>query len=166
MTNATLDRVLDVLPATDRRVIRNSPAAVNAAIADGTSETVRRAARQPSRIDGRLADLEREWDMERTIEANAALVGLAGIGLAAALGDRRLLWVPAAVSGFLLLHALQGWCPPVPLFRRLGVRTAAEIHAERTALKALRGDFSGLALRGKRKGAETKAEDAIRAAWR
>jgi hypothetical protein len=44
----------------------------------------------------------------------------------------------------LLLHAVQGWCPPVPLFRRLGFRTSAEIHQERYALKALRGDFSNL----------------------
>ena len=42
---------------------------------------------------------------------------------------------------FLLQHALQGWCPPLPLFRRLGVRTAREIARERYALQALRGDF-------------------------
>jgi len=166
MATTTLDRVLDALPATDRRVIRSTSARHNASIADRTRAAVTRAARQPSRIDGRLADLEREWDMERTLEANAALVGLAGIAAAATAGDRRLLWIPAAVSGFLLMHALQGWCPPVPLFRRLGVRAAAEIHAERTALKALRGDFAGLALRGKRRGAEATADDAIRAAWR
>jgi hypothetical protein len=43
--------------------------------------------------------------------------------------------------GFLLQHAVQGWCPPLPLLRRLGVRTADEINEERYALKALRGDF-------------------------
>jgi hypothetical protein len=32
----------------------------------------------------------------------------------------------------------------VPLFRRLGVRTASEIDEERYALKALRGDFRNL----------------------
>ena len=45
------------------------------------------------------------------------------------------------VGGFLLQHAVQGWCPPVPVFRRLGVRTQTEIDEERYALKALRGDF-------------------------
>jgi hypothetical protein len=55
--------------------------------------------------------------------------------------DRRLFLLPAIVAGFLLQHALQGWCPPVPLFRHLGFRTAAEIDEERYALKALRGDF-------------------------
>src|SRR5512135_2089568 len=49
--------------------------------------------------------------------------------------------LPAAVAGFLLQHALQGWCPPVPLFRSLDVRTASEIAEERYALKILRGDF-------------------------
>jgi hypothetical protein len=43
---------------------------------------------------------------------------------------------------FLLQHALQGWCPPVPFFRSRGVRTAREIDQERYALKALRGDFA------------------------
>ena len=48
------------------------------------------------------------------------------------------------VLGFLFQHAIQGWCPPVPVLRRFGVRTAAEIEEERYALKLLRGDFSGL----------------------
>jgi hypothetical protein len=38
-------------------------------------------------------------------------------------------------------HAIRGWCPPVPLFRRLGVRTQREIGREIVALKTLRGDF-------------------------
>ena len=51
---------------------------------------------------------------------------------------------PVIVCGFLLQHAIQGWCPPVPVFRRLGVRTSFEIEQERYALKSLRGDFQGL----------------------
>jgi hypothetical protein len=50
--------------------------------------------------------------------------------------------LPVVVAGFLLQHALQGWCPPLPVLRRLGVRTADEINQERYALKALRGDFA------------------------
>jgi len=45
------------------------------------------------------------------------------------------------VTAFLLQHAVQGWCPPLPVLRRLGFRTAREIEVERNALKALRGDF-------------------------
>ena len=55
--------------------------------------------------------------------------------------NRKFFVLPALVAGFLLQHALQGWCPPVPLLRRLGFRTTAEIDYERYALKALRGDF-------------------------
>ena len=40
-----------------------------------------------------------------------------------------------------LRSVLQGWCPPVPVLRRLGVRTQGEIDEEKAALKALRGDF-------------------------
>lgn len=42
------------------------------------------------------------------------------------------------------MHAVQGCCPPVPLLRRLGLRTREEIERERYALKALMGDFAGL----------------------
>jgi DNA-binding transcriptional ArsR family regulator len=42
---------------------------------------------------------------------------------------------------FLFQHATQGWCPPLPLFRKRGVRTRKEIEREKYALKALRRDF-------------------------
>jgi hypothetical protein len=69
-----------------------------------------------------------------------ALLGL----LAGRTINRRFLWLPVIVLTFLLQHAVQGWCPPVVLFRRLGVRTRQELDAERAALKALRGDFDAL----------------------
>jgi len=62
--------------------------------------------------------------------------------------DRRFALVPLVVGGFLLQHALQGWCPPLPIFRRYGVRTQTEIDYERYALKALRGYFRQLPLDG------------------
>lgn len=88
----------------------------------------------------RIHELEREWDIERVLEANAASVALIGLTLGVA-ADRRFLILPFAVAGFLLQHALQGWCPPLPILRRLGIRTAAEIHQEILALRILRGDF-------------------------
>jgi hypothetical protein len=88
----------------------------------------------------RIKELEREWDIERTLEANAATVSLVGLALGA-LVDRRFLALPVAVAGFLLQHALQGWCPPLPVLRRIGIRTSAEIHQEILALRILRGDF-------------------------
>jgi hypothetical protein len=102
---------------------------------------VTRAAGRSSReISDRLSRLDREWDIERTLEANAASVGLLGVGLGAFV-SRWFLILPTAVTAFLLQHAIQGWCPPVPLLRHLGFRTSREIDDERVALKALRGDF-------------------------
>lgn len=142
-----------MLPATATRVEHNTAQAVNRRIERQTARSVGYYAEHPEGIPGRLDELDREWDMERMLEANAAGIGLAGI-LLGAFVDRRFLALPAAVAGFLLQHALQGWCPPVPLFRRRGVRTAAEIERERTALKALRGDFKAIEPpgRGRRRG--------------
>jgi hypothetical protein len=85
-------------------------------------------------IQRRLQELDQEWDIERTLEANAATVVLVGVGLGA-LVDRRFFAIPAIVGAFLLQHAVQGWCPPLPVMRRLGIRTASEIERERSALK-------------------------------
>jgi hypothetical protein len=54
--------------------------------------------------------------------------------------NRKWLYLSGTVLSFLLMHAVQGWCPPVPLLRKLGVRTQREIDAELYALKMLRGD--------------------------
>jgi hypothetical protein len=101
--------------------------------------------------------------MERTLEANAATLAFGGTVLGA-LGHRRWLLLSGIASGFLLQHALQGWCPPVPLLRRLGIRTAAEIDAERYALKLLRGDFDQAASSVGQSPAE-RAEAALNAIW-
>jgi hypothetical protein len=97
-------------------------------------------------IDLRLRELDEEWDIERAIQANAATLALSGTVLSM-IHDRRWSILPLAVTGFLLQHAVQGWCPPVPVLRRLGFRTMHEIERERHALKAMRGDYDGLPLR-------------------
>ena len=76
--------------------------------------------------------------MERTLEANASTLAFTGVALAAIV-DRRFLVIPAIVTAFLFQHAVQGWCPPVLILRRLGFRTAREIETKRTAFKAIRG---------------------------
>jgi hypothetical protein len=130
-----------VLPATDERVPLHTRARDNYRIHARTLHDVSRYFdASEETISGRIQELEREWDIERTLEANAATVSLAGLALGVFV-DRRFLLVPVAVAGFLLQHALQGWCPPLPVLRRLGVRTAAEIHQEILALRILRGDF-------------------------
>jgi len=129
-----------VLPPTAERVERNTAERANRRIARETEWRIRHFAAHPDRIDRRLGEIGAEWDIERTLEANAASLALAGT-LLGAFVDKRFLILPALVTGFLLQHALQGWCPPVPFLRRRGVRTAQEIDRERYALKALRGDF-------------------------
>lgn len=125
-----------MLPATAERVTRHTSPKINARIARETeSNIVRYRAAGPEAIRERLRELDREWDIERAIEANASSIALAGIALGAFV-HRRFLILPAAVCAFLLQHALQGWCPPVPVLRRLGFRTQTEIEAERCALRA------------------------------
>jgi hypothetical protein len=68
-------------------------------------------------IQERLKALDEEWDIERAIEANAAALGFIGVALGAT-GNRRWLVLPALVTAFLFQHAIQGWCPPVPILRR------------------------------------------------
>lgn len=128
------------LPPTASRVEAAGGEAHNRRVVAETERAVRDRADDRGGIDARLSDLDREWDMERTLETNAAALALTGT-LLGAFVDRRFLVVPAVVTGFLLQHALEGWCPPVPFFRKRGVRTAREIEFERHAMKALRGDY-------------------------
>jgi len=133
-----------MIPSTVERVPRHTALEVNERIRRRTEQNVARVAAQGREaIERRLAELDREWDIERALEANAATVVLVGCGLGA-LVHRRFFALPAVAAGFLLQHALQGWCPPLPIFRRRGVRTPAEIAEERHALKAARGDFGDL----------------------
>jgi hypothetical protein len=133
-----------MIPSTVERVPQHTAEHVNEQIRRQTEENVARyAAAGDEAINRRLAELDEEWDIERTLEANAASLTAVGAGLAL-LVDRRFAVIPLVVGSFLLQHAVQGWCPPIPVFRRLGFRTSAEIDYERYALKALRGDFRDL----------------------
>jgi hypothetical protein len=149
------------VPSTADRVRHNTEEAVNRRIEAETGARIRRCAGNPHEIDRRLRELDREWDIERVLETNASLLAFAGVTLGA-LVNRRFLWLPAAVTAFLFQHAVQGWCPPIPILRRLGIRTAREIEVERVALKILRGDFRDLP--SGRRGQAGGAEEAIRAA--
>lgn len=130
---------------TKTRVSRHTSTRSNQQIRRETGESVLRAASGGvEAIEERLEELDREWDVERVLETNAATAVLVGAALGK-LVHPRFYAVPAIVGGFLLQHALQGWCPPLPIFRRMGFRTADEINQERYALKTLRGDFTRIA---------------------
>lgn len=134
----------DRLPATTHRVELHTPPRLNDDIRQrADAEIVRLEGAPAARIDQRLGALDREWDVERLLQTNASVIVLVGLALAATV-SRKFLLLPAGVFGFFAQHALQGWCPPIPVFRRLGVRTQREIDRERYALKALRGDFDAV----------------------
>jgi hypothetical protein len=122
------------------RVEVNTAAEINRRIERQIEANVTYFAEHPNQIDARLKELDDEWDIERVLETQASTLALSGVVLGTAV-DRRFLALPALVAAFLLQHTVQGWCPPLPFLRRLGIRTAAEIHQERYALKYLRGDF-------------------------
>lgn len=131
-------------PFETERVRRHTAPAVNEKIDDKLRECVRRYALAPkAALSRRIDELDREFDIERTLQTNASIAALTGILLGTTV-NRRWLALSTGVLGFLLLHGTHGWCPPLPLFRRLGVRTRSEIERERFVLKFLRGDFDGI----------------------
>lgn len=89
-------------------------------------------------IERRLDQLDREWDVDRVVEAKAALTGLTGLALAAS-GRRSSLRLPLLAASGLLLFASRGRNLFQPLYRRAGIRSAREIENERHALLALSG---------------------------
>lgn len=91
-------------------------------------------------IQKRLKELDKTWDIERTLMFNAATLSLTG-ALLAIFVNRKWAIMPAVVTSFLIQHTLQGWCPPLPLFRAMGIKSREELDREKYALKALRGDF-------------------------
>ena len=147
-----------MIAASTRRVEQNTAEQINRARRAEIEESLAHHAGRPGEIPARLAELDREWDIERAIEANAATVSLAGLALAAFV-DRRFLLLPVGVAAFLLQHAIQGWCPPVPVLRRMGFRTPAEINEERCGLRTLRGDFPALAQPAPAAGMIAQAEE-------
>lgn len=98
---------------------------------------------ESNEVGRRIGELEKEWDIDRTLMANASTLSLAGVVLGSTV-NRNWFVLPGVVVSFLLWHAIQGWCPPLPIFRKLGYRSRKEIDIEKFALKALRGDFQKL----------------------
>ena len=131
---------------TGDRVREHTPELVNARI-DRLTQCSAQATADGGRdaVLRRLAELDHEWDIDRALMVNFAVLG----GTAFALGLFRrertfpfgsqrngFLYLFGAQLGFLFWHGAVGWCPPVSIFRRLGFRTQREIEAERHLLKA------------------------------
>src|SRR3954462_5483343 len=126
------------------RVREHAPERSNQRIDRATQRRILRAGGESRpALSRRLEELDQEWDMERVLETNAAALALGGV-LLGLLVNKKFFAIRCFVLPFLLQHAIQGWCPPVPMFRSRGVRTRKEIDTERFAVKALRGDFAGV----------------------
>jgi hypothetical protein len=124
-----------MITTTAHRVSSNTDPVINARIWRRTEQHMRHvAAAGRASIERRLRELDEEWDIERYVETLAPSFTLLGLTLGLT-RDRRWLLLPFVVQGFFLQHALQGWCPPIPVLRRLGVRTMQEIEHERCCLK-------------------------------
>jgi hypothetical protein len=144
---------------TSDRVRKHTSRAVNQEIDRAAERRIAHAAAgaDAADISRRIDDLDEEWDIERWLETNASALAFTGTVLGL-LVNRKFFAIPCIVLPFLFQHAVQGWCPPVPIFRRKGVRTRREIDAEKYALKALRGDFASIPSNGEKR-------DVGRAAW-
>jgi hypothetical protein len=132
-------------PSTETdRVRRNTGLDALKKIDRQIEENIRHYSGQPiSVITNRIEELEREWSIERWLQTNASALAFTGTFLGMAVSKK---WfaLTLLVTGFLFQHSVQGWCPPLPVLRRMGVRTRGEIDREKFALKALRGDFKDL----------------------
>ena len=90
----------------------------------------------PVAIRERIEELDKEWDVERSLELNASLIALSGI-LLASVSSKKWLIVPALATAFIAQHAIHGWCPPVSVLRRMNVRTRKQIAKEKFGLMEL-----------------------------
>ena len=93
-----------MITTTAPRVARNTGETVDQNIQAAIRRSVRWHADHPERIDHRLRELDEEWDVERTLEANASTLAFTGVVLGAI--DRRWLALPAIVTAFLFQHGV------------------------------------------------------------
>ena len=145
---------INVLPPTAKRVSLRTDPKINADIRKQTVKNINLyKSCNESDINERVSKLGQEWDTERFMELNAAAITIISSYLGVRTGR---LWflLTGAVAVFMLQHAFWGWCPVMPLIRKLGVRTIDEINNEKAALKLFRGDF---------KAGVTTAEEALTA---
>ena len=126
MATAEKDRIRKYTSGADNAGI---DAAIEQSIADHKGKPA-------AKINQRITELDAEWDIERVLTLNASTLTLLGLALGAT-KDKRWLALPVTVMAFLFQHSVQGWCPPLPVFRKMGIRTRGEIDREKYGLKEL-----------------------------
>lgn len=85
-------------------------------------------------IRERLLQLDKEWDIDRALDLLFSTTVGAQLLLAVRKRNIHFIWFPLVQTAFLLMHSTYGWCPPVPLLRKMGFRTRFEIQSEREEL--------------------------------
>lgn len=153
----------EMVPTHLDRVRDNTSDEVNTKIDSEIESRIRIFALQSDQAKtAHIQALEAEWDIERTLEATASTFAFVGTLLGAFVNPWFLL-IPGIVTAFLFQHAVQGWCPPLPVFRRLGKRTRNEIDVEKFAMKTLRGDFAPICRSADRLTLAERVIEAVRA---
>ena len=123
-----------MMQSTFDRVRKSTPDTINQKIDQKTQQNIQYYSMQNDMvIKSRIKELDREWDIERVLALNASLFALTGVILGATVNKKWLI-LPTVVTAFLAQHAIQGWCPPLPLFRKTGIRSRKEIDHERYSL--------------------------------
>jgi hypothetical protein len=131
-----------ILPATSERVRLHTKEMINSRINHSTNENINYYKNMRNDvISSRIEELSHEWDIERALEASASIATFITISLGLKTKEKKWFALSGVISAFLLQHALQGWCPPLSIFRRMGIRTSTEINEEKLFLKYFRGDF-------------------------
>lgn len=132
---------METITRNNDRVKEATPASVNKKIEQDTWQRVASYSEKSEvEISARISELNKEWDIERYLGVNMSTLAMIGLALAYFIHINWLI-LPAVVLAFFFQHSVQGWCPPLPLFRLFKIRTSKEIEEEKYALKFLRGDF-------------------------
>lgn len=125
------------------RVKEATPSSINQKIENDTWQRISSyIGKSEAEISARIKELNKEWDIERYLGVNMSTLAMSGLILNAATKNKNWLILPGVVLTFFMQHAVQGWCPPLPLLRKLNIRTSKEIEQEKYALKLIRGDFN------------------------
>ena len=130
--------IMSLLPDTSKRVRLKTNKKSNDKICDITKLNIQKYLdKSEVEISVRLEELNKEWDTERVLETSASSFVL--IGTIFGFWFTYIWFIfSAVIAVFFLQHALQGWCPPLPIIRNYGVRTSTEIMAEKASLIFIR----------------------------
>lgn len=132
-----LDLAKEQLPSTQSKVSDHTPDYINQQIERETEASVNYYKRQgKNEIQMRINELDHEWDTERLMKVNMASIAAIS-ALLAVRANRKWALLAGVSSAAIIQHALQGWTPPIAIFRKTGVRTVDEISREKKALQNL-----------------------------